>query len=150
MNICNIDYDNELNNRMNTRLFPSQSLKPQIDIRPVSTKYTFFQTVEEHPVSGPELNYTYYSPGTVFNPGYRGPTEFYRNNIDTESILRHQFMALQKSNQAVYVPDLNSTLYNNPMDYKKEYMETDCKTFQNNVEIDKKIFDSFTRYNLRK
>jgi hypothetical protein len=150
MNICNIEYDNEINNRINTRWLPSQSLKPQFDVRPISTKYTFFQTIEERPLSEPELDYTYYSPGTVFNPGNRAPTEFYRNNIDTESILRHQFMSLQKSNQAVYVPELTSSLYNNELDYKKEYTETDCTTFQHNAEIDKKIFDSFTRYNLRK
>ena len=33
------------------------------------------------------------------------------NNVDTESKLRNQFMALQKSIQSTYVPDLNSSLY---------------------------------------
>lgn len=151
MNICNIGYDNELNNRINSRLFPTQSLKPHFETRPVSTKYTFFQTVEEHPQSiTPEIKYNYYSPITVFNPGNKAPIEFFINNIDTESILRHQFMALQKSNQAVYVPELTSSLYENQYEYKKEYAPTDCITSTNNAKLEKQVFNNFTRYNLRK
>ena len=36
----NLDYDNELNKRLEIRYKPSESLQPLYDFRPVSTKYT--------------------------------------------------------------------------------------------------------------
>ena len=151
MNICNIDYDNELNISLNTRRFPSQSLPPLYDDRPVSTKYTFFQTIEEKQPSITEAHdYSYYSPSTVFNPGNRAPIEFFMSNIDTESILRNQFMALQKSNKSVYVPDLNSELYINNLQYTKTYAPTTCTTNTITKNLAPNTFDNFTRYNLRK
>lgn len=152
MNVCNLDYDNELNNRLNTRWFPSQSLPPQYDVRPVSTKYTFFQTVEERPVSlTQQLQYKYYTPETTFNPGSRAPTDYFLNNIDTESKLRNQFMALQKSNQSVYVPEFTSSLYENKYEYKKDYTPTTCKTtVKCSIDLSNNTFNNFTRYNLRK
>jgi len=151
MNVCNIEYDNELNNRLSTRWFPSNSLTPQFDERPVSTKYTFFQTVEEKPIiNTPKLQYVNYSPSNVFNPGSRAPSDFFFNNVDLESKLRNQFMALQKSNQSVYVPELTSSLYENSYVYKKEYSPTDCKTNVNNNIVANNTFNNFTRYNLRK
>jgi hypothetical protein len=152
MNVCNIEYDNELNNRLNTRWFPSQSLPPQYDVRPVSTKYTFFQTVEERAPSFTQpLQYKYYTPETTFNPGSRAPTDYYLDNIDTESKLRNQFMALQKSNQSVYVPELTSSLYENKYEYKKNYTPTTCKTSTtSNIDQNNNAFNNSTRYNLRK
>lgn len=151
MNICNIEYDNEINKRMNTRQFPSQSLPPLFDVRPVSTKYTFFQTVEERPTpTVTPLQYRQYSPEQTFNPGSRAPVDFFIDNIDTESKLRNQFFALQKSNQSVYVPEFTSSLYNNPLDYKKSNMTpTDCKTNTMNKDLAPNTFNNFTRYNLR-
>ena len=40
--VCNIEYDNELNVRLNTRYFPSQELQPNYNPRPASSKYAFF------------------------------------------------------------------------------------------------------------
>ena len=152
MNVCNIEYDNELNKRMNTRQFPSQSLPPLFDVRPVSTKYTFFQTVEERPtVNVMPLQYRQYSPEQTFNPGSRAPVDFFMENVDTESTLRNQFFALQKSNQSVYVPEFTSSLYKNEMDYKKSQniTVTDCKTNTINKNLAPNTFNNFTRYNLR-
>ena len=150
MNICNIDYDNELNKRLQTRIFPSQSLPPLYDDRPVSTKYSFFQIVEEKQPSITELHkYNTYSPSSTFNPGNRGPVDYFINNVDTESVLRNQFMALQKSNKAIYVPELTSDLYMNSYNYKKTYTETKCTTNTCNKELAPNTFHNFTRYNLR-
>ena len=43
----NIQYDNELNERMNKRYFPTGALRPVFDIRPVSTKYGHFPLFDE-------------------------------------------------------------------------------------------------------
>ena len=58
-------------------------------------------------------------------------------------------MALQKSNQSVYVPELNSSLYENNMVYKKEYTQSDCKTNTLNINLAPNTFYNYTRYNLR-
>jgi hypothetical protein len=146
----NIDYDNELNTRINGRIFPSHSLPPLFEVRPVSTKYTFFQTIEERPFSmTPVIRYNQYNQETTFNPGDRAPIDYFMNNVDTESKLRNQFMALQKSIQSTYVPELNSSLYENNMVYKKEYAPTDCKSNSLHKDLAPNTFYNYTRNNLR-
>ena len=149
--MCNIEYDNELNKRLEDRNTPSKELKPLFDERPYSTKYTFFQTIDEKPhISTPLLSYSPYST-QVFNPGSRGQVDFYMKEIDTESKLRHQFMALQKSNQAIYVPELTSSLYTWEMaDKPEKYLPTTCKTTTMNcTNLAPNVFHNTTRMNLR-
>jgi hypothetical protein len=150
MNICNIDYDDELNKRISSRIYPTNTLKPLFETRPVSTKYSFFQTVNEQPIcKTKELNYNNYTPQNTFNPGDKAPIDYFINNIDTESILRNQFMALQKSSQSVYVPELNSSLYENPQMYYKPDTITNCKTTIPEKNYAPDVFNNFTRYNFR-
>jgi hypothetical protein len=146
----NIEYDNELNKRINTRHIPSQHLKPLYEVRPISTKYSFFQTVDERIHSTvPLLDYNMYST-EVFNPGSRAPVDFYMREIDTETKLRNQFMALQKGNQSAYVPELNSTLYNYPLAEKVDkYSKTECTSKLAPVNLAPNAFHNTTRMNLR-
>ena len=146
----NIEYDNELNNRINSRDVPSQNLRPLYEVRPVPTKYSFFQTIEERmPSVIPTLEYKQYST-EVFNPGYRGPVDFYMREIDTETKLRNQFMALQKGNQSVYVPGLNSSLYDYQMAEKiDKYAKTETTSRVAPVNLAPNAFHNQTRMNLR-
>jgi len=105
-----MEYEDELNNRLEKRWLPSTSLKPLYDTRPTSTKYTTIQTVEPRREKVPLMEYPEYSTN-IFNPGNRAPVEYYMKSVDVESKLRSQFMALQKGEQAVYIPDLSSDLY---------------------------------------
>lgn len=147
----NIEYDNELNNRLYSRISPSQSLPPLFEVRPVATKYTFFQMVEERPyVNTPMLQYNYVTPENTFIPGSRAPVDYFMNNVDVESKLRNQFMSLQKSNQSVYVPELNSSLYENSQAYQKVYTTTTCKTSELTKNLAPDTFYNFTRNNFRK
>jgi len=114
----NLNYDNELNIRLENRNRPSQLLEPLYDFRPVSTKYTHFQ--KEEPPHQNTLHYSY-NPYEVFNPGDRAPIDYFMKNIDVESTLRSQFFALQKSPQVFYVPELNSQLYEDSMAYSPEF-----------------------------
>ena len=143
------DYDT-LNNKINQRLFPSQQLRPLFDVRPVSTKYNIFPIIEERiQPSINKLEYKQYST-EVFNPGHRGPVDFYLNEIDTESRLRNQFMALQKSNQSVYVPELNSSLYQFPLTAKTEpYLQTESAGREVPIHLAPNKFNNSTRMNLR-
>jgi len=145
-----IEYDNELNKRIEPRFYPSQQLRPLYEVRPVSTKYTFFQTVEERPfTSVSTIKYKPYSMD-VFNPG-RGQVDFYMSEIDTESKLRNQFMALQKSDQSIYVPDFTSNLYEYPLaDKTEKYSNTTCITTESKCKnLAPNTFDNTTRMNLR-
>jgi hypothetical protein len=121
MNIQNIEYDNELNLRLQKRNIPDTNLKPLFDFRPTPTKYTWFNTVENsNKGTEPLFTYSDYSPSKIFNPSQKGTTDFYLKSIDTESQLQNRFMALQKADQAVYIPELSSSLYENNMAFQNE------------------------------
>ena len=136
----NLEYDNELNKRLENRNTPSAPLQPIYDIRPIATKYTMFHTVDD------TRQYQYhnsnqYDPHQIFNPG-KAPIDYFIRNIDVESKLRSQFFAIQNSPQSMYVPEVNSQLYENPMAYlnrpdsfskTQATTEGQCKTneFQN-------------------
>ena len=106
-----MEYEDELNHRLERRWLPSASLKPLYETRPTSTKYTLFQSTDQsRRPNEPLMDYPEYS-SKVFNPGNRAPVEYYMKSVDVESKLRSQFMALQKSDQAVYIPEVSSELY---------------------------------------
>ena len=111
--ICNIEYDNTLNKRLNDRYFPNQRLQPNLDPRPNSTKYQKFPFINNEKPSVFLNKYPYFNPEKTFYPGNaKAPIHFVMDSVDTESRLRNQFFALQKNDQAQYIPSLNSSLYN--------------------------------------
>lgn len=103
----------ELNDRMKERQFPDSPLEPMFAPRSVQTKYSHFPIINRRkPMNEPAIPYLDYN--TVnFNPGtQRAPPSGILKNIDTETVLRNQTMALQKADQSVYVPSSTSDLYN--------------------------------------
>jgi hypothetical protein len=131
----NLEYDNELNKRLENRNIPSSPLQPIYDIRPLATKYTMFHTVDDTKQYHSQSQYQY-DPHQVFNPG-KAPIDYFIRNIDVESKLRSQFFAIQNSPQALYVPEVNSQLYENPMAYLNEpsFSPTEAKTeYQGNTD----------------
>ena len=107
---------NDINNRIQSRHFPDFPLEPNFSSRPVSTKYNLMPTTTRNSNPEPTIpikNYVQHIPAFNFNPATRnGPWKTYATNVDTESVLRNQTMALQRSSQAVYVPSTESDLYN--------------------------------------
>jgi len=99
---CNNNDNLELSNRIYERNLPSQQIKPYFDVRPSSSKYASMPIVElkntNHQVSLKE--YGMYNVQNTFNPGEKGPGSGFFNNVNTESLLRNQYFALQKSDQA--------------------------------------------------
>jgi hypothetical protein len=102
---------------------------------PLSTKQSFFATTTSsikqrndaptflgsaeiaapptslRPVAVPAAKHVY-SPKTCFAPLTRKPPfSGFAANVDTESLLRSQFFALQRAEQAVYIPSSKSDLY---------------------------------------
>jgi hypothetical protein len=103
----------ETNTRIFQRILPSQLLQPYIDVRPVSTKYSLLPVVDPRAkTTVPYVTFHDYNVATTFNPGDRAsPWSGFSSNVNIESELRNQVFALQKCNQAVYVPSTMSDLY---------------------------------------
>ncbi len=100
----------ELNQRLASRQFPDTPLEPCFSPRPQSTKYNLPYKVESKTPIIPTIEH---NVSQNFSPATRsGPFKTYMRNIDTETILRNQTMAIQKSSQSVYVPSSTSDLYN--------------------------------------
>ena len=107
---------NDINNRIQSRQFPDFPLEPNFSFRPVSTKYSVMPSSARNSTVLPTVpikQYVQHIPDFNFNPSTRnGPWKTYATNVDTESVLRNQTIALQNASQSVYVPSSNSELYN--------------------------------------
>lgn len=104
----------ELNERILGRFYPDMPLQPNINVRPVPTKYSHFPIIDRMPFTNePILKIPYYSMETNFTPANsRGPIDGYFSNVNTESSLRNQYFALQRgAPQFEYIPSSQSDLY---------------------------------------
>lgn len=124
----------ELNERIQSRIIPDSPLAPNFDFRATPTRYTDFSTIDSQKKQKEHiLPYPTYNTSVNFNPGNTsGPVSGYTSNISVETLLRNQHFALQNgSDQGMYVPSSNSTLYKTtvisrpseqpyPMLFKKE------------------------------
>jgi len=106
----------EINNRIYDRNVPSAPLQPYLDVRPVSTKYSILPVVDPRkPVTTPLTVQPIYNVQRTFNPGNAtAPFSGYASEINTESQLKNQIYALQRSSQAIYIPNSDSDLYTEP------------------------------------
>ena len=155
--VYNIKYDNELNERMSERYFPSQILQPNFDPRPEQTKYTHYHITDQKEKTSVSLKtYPQFNPSKIFNTGNRkGPVQYALSQVDVESRLGNRYMALQKNDHAFYIPPLNSDLYEysmqtgNIISMHQEFQETASKNMDMyNTAPD--IFQNATRTNLKK
>ena len=110
---CNSERVEELNNRIADRNIPSNQLQAQFGIRPVSSKYAMMPIFDRRAIpTVPIERRPTYSLANTFNPGNgQAPWSGFATNIDDDSRLRNQFFALQKCDQAVYIPPTNSDMY---------------------------------------
>jgi hypothetical protein len=110
---CNNDRVDELNDRISDRNIPSEKLQSQFDIRPVSSKYAMMPIFDRRAIpTVPIEKMPQYNLATTFNPGNaQAPWSGFATNIDNDSRLRNQFFALQKCDQAYYIPPTTSDMY---------------------------------------
>ena len=110
---CNSERVEELNNRIADRNIPSNQFQAQFGIRPVSSKYAMMPIFDRRAIpTVPIERRPTYSLANTFNPGNgQAPWSGFATNIDDDSRLRNQFFALQKCDQAVYIPPTNSDMY---------------------------------------
>ena len=105
----------ELNERISARVQTDVPLMPNFDVRPVSTKYARFPVIDRftQPKVSIRKPHVEYSVASTFAPVQsRGPVDGYFSHVQDESILRNQIYAIQKADEAVYIPHSNSDLYN--------------------------------------
>ena len=156
--ICSTDYDEQLNQRLNTRYFPTQELQPNFSPRSVPTQYTHF--MKEDPklqADVPLYNYKPFETSSVFYPGTtKGPVHRALQQVDLESLLENRFMALQKNDQAYYIPSQKSDLYNTFSKLQDKPNHIDLHQLQEPIvkNVDKcnlapHMFNNPTRYNVK-
>lgn len=144
----NLQYDNELNERIYKRNIPGKNMKPNYDYRPTPTKYIDINKIKKEDTNEEKL-FTY-KLEQKFNPGYRGEVDYFFSEIDKESELRNQFMALQKNPQSHYIPNENSDLYKNKMEYIKGYTKYESSGLMKNYDnLAPLNFNNHTRYNIK-
>ncbi len=103
----------QINERVAERNVPSTPLQAQFTPRGVSTKYAHMPLFDRRPKSTvPIILRPTHDVAQTFNPGTaQGPWAGFANKVNDESRLRNQFFALQKADQACFVPATNSDLY---------------------------------------
>ena len=167
---CGITYGqhervDELNDRIYSRNFSDIPLAPNFDPRPVPTKYSLFPIVNRRTESSVKINPAItHQVELNFNPGTRNaPSAGYFNNIDVETTLRNQTVALQHgAEQGVYIPSVKSDLYNvhvpsttgvsqpYPQLFRSETYKTTISNNLVNSKIGVDRFNNYTRTQLRK
>ena len=113
-NNCSNNLVNTINQRILSRTMASGNIEVLIPARPQSTLYTMplANAVPSGECKSRVLKYNS-EPNDYFLPATsNGSWSNYAANTNTESILRNQVYALQKSPQAQYVPNSTSELYN--------------------------------------
>jgi hypothetical protein len=132
----------DLNDRIFDRTHSDHPLPPNIDTRPVQTKYSLFPMLDNRMPATVSIESNYdYNPETNFTPPImtNGPVSGYINNVNVESTLRNQFFALQKgADQNEYVPSKNSELYNVKVVSRPEEQPYPL-LFKNSLTMDKSI-----------
>ena len=109
----NIERSVELSKRISQRNIPSKPLQAQFSVRPISTKYDIMSVVDGREKSSVSLKrHPVYNTSNTFNPGNaQGPWLGFATNVNDESKLRNQFFALQRCDNAAYIPSSKSDMY---------------------------------------
>lgn len=129
---------NAINQNIYQRNIPSENMQVSLPQRSVSTKYAHFPILDSRRESNVLLNYARpYDNNQMFFPGTRKPHFCgFAQNVDLESNLRNQFFALQKADQANYVPNSNSNMYENHINFTTTNKNLDNELLFNNEDFD--------------
>ena len=146
VSLHNFEKNYTINNAIADRNIPSTNLTMNFSFRPVNTKYTLMPTVNQsmnqcmnQNINSHVNNYGVFDMSNTFYPGTRKPHfSGFATNVDKESSMRNQFYALQKADQAVYVPNSKSDLYENNINFI-----THNNNIDNNLLFNEERFNDF-------
>tara|TARA_Y100001980_G_C14499386_1_gene275519 strand:+ start:504 stop:1013 length:510 start_codon:yes stop_codon:yes gene_type:complete len=158
----NFEKQDTMNRDLYMRNIPSADIDPNLDPRPVSTKYSTLPIIDHRKeTTVPIINQGGYNSEKIFYPGTTKPHySGFSRNIDKESTLRNQFFALQAADQAKYIPSSASDLYVNPINFqtttenleeKLVFRKEEFEDFNPNpsIIIGNNIFNNSTRVQLK-
>ena len=113
--ICKTSPEDIINERIYNRNLPTNKLQTCISSRSVPTKYVKMPVINHRQETSVQVERVpYYNVNNTFSPGNnKSPYNGFASQINTESKLRNQFIALQKCDTTEYVPENSSDLYNN-------------------------------------
>ena len=157
----NFDKQDSINKAIIDRQITETGLEPNLDFRPIPTKYNHFSIFGEvNQATKPA--YPVYDIKSMYNSGNKmSHFSGFSNNVDSESVLQNRVYALQNDSRAVYVPESNSSLYNsyvpNQITTNKDidnYHVFNSTTFNNHnpnysESIGSNYFNNSTRYQLK-
>ena len=111
--LCNQERVDELNNKIYQRNLTNASVEMHESFRSVPTRQVLFPILDcNKPVTVARLDKKF-DINTMYTPSNYVPTQSYRDNIDIETKLRGTIFPIQKCDQAKFIPDSKSDLYNN-------------------------------------
>lgn len=151
----------EANKKLLERNLPSGFMETTFNMRPVSTKYATMPIFDQRAPSNVTISSgPFFNVGKTFNPGNaQGPWSGFSSNVDVETILRNQAFALQKGDQATYVPESHSDLYvstikdNNNLTnqpFPDLFNEQTFSQFNpNGFDLGQNVFNNYTRQQLK-
>jgi hypothetical protein len=146
----------EINEIIGKRNIPSAPLEPYFSIQPVSTKFQLFPSSDRRERLA--IPHPTHSVNDVFNPGTKfAPWSGYVNNVNTEMRLQNRYFALQRADQALFVPSSKSELYR--YDVRSDEVEQPHEGLFDNGRVDgcrnapptgsERLFGNSTRQELR-
>lgn len=155
------DYLQEMNDKILNRRFPDMELQPNLDERPISTKYSLFPIIETMQPKGKQ--YLEHYTELNFAPcSGNGPVKKCDTHVSLENELRGQNARLYKGDLVnKYVPSVKSDLYSvklpsvpaipqpHPLLFKTSKYETSSQKNVVNSNIGKEILHNHTRTQLR-
>jgi hypothetical protein len=114
--IRNDDYLIKMNNDIYSRNIPDIPLKPNLNVRSVSTKTILYPTLDARNKEKQETKQKYieYYPETSFAPVYsNGPVKLEKEFINRENELRGQNVPLHSGDleKLQYIPSVDSSMY---------------------------------------
>lgn len=121
----------ELNFRLSSRIYPDYIIPQSITPRSIETRQTILGKSLDPRNLFKKTDIIKYSEinsslSNNFICGDKGEPNWFLANVDTETILRNQYFALQKGGvapQATFIPDSNSELYRSKLPYNTNVVE---------------------------
>lgn len=142
----NFNNQNNINKKISDRNIPSNMLQPYLDIRPISTKYTYFQIIDSE--NNNKINQLpTYNIANTFNPGNtKSPWSGFNSNIESE--LRNQTFKLQKCDQRINMPIISNKQPQIPtLNKSNNTIELNPKL--NHITNNNSIFNNSTRNQIK-
>ena len=137
--LCNNKRLEELNNKIYKRNITYAPIPVHESFRSVPTRQVHMPILDYKKSNTERLMKKEFNVNTMYTPADSLHTQSYRNNIDTETLLRGTMLPLQKCDKKEFVPNSRSDLYNS--DYLTQ--QTNNTEMTSKLLFKNEVFDDF-------